>query len=175
MAAQRGPQERSTYDQPSTHPLGEFDQLCESLWTMLRERGMAYRRAAKLVATWIRPVTRRCHYRHPPQASVKAARLRKHRHSHGRETTPCYMGDCTCPHIQETKTIQPAFHASYSPDPMTSVRQSLTQSLQATTANRGDAQLNSPLNAAGAESQSRGAFEESNVDGKRHVHATGIG
>ncbi|CAH2253044.1 Hypothetical predicted protein [Pelobates cultripes] len=142
---------------------------------MLRERGMAYRRAAKLVATWIRPVTRRRHYRHPPQASGKAARLRKHRRSHGRETTPCSMGDRTCPHIKGTKTIKPAFHASYSPDPRTGARRSLNPSLQATTANWGEAQLNMPLKAAGAESQSRGAFEESNVDGKRHVQATGIG
>ncbi|CAH2273634.1 Hypothetical predicted protein [Pelobates cultripes] len=34
---------------------------------MLSDRGMAHRLAVKLVATWLRPVTRRRHYRYPLQ------------------------------------------------------------------------------------------------------------
>ncbi|CAH2299984.1 Hypothetical predicted protein [Pelobates cultripes] len=46
-----------------------FDRLCKGLWTLLRHRGVSGNQAARTIASWIRPVTRRRHYRYPLQAN----------------------------------------------------------------------------------------------------------
>ncbi|CAH2326281.1 Hypothetical predicted protein [Pelobates cultripes] len=126
---------------------------------------MAYRLAVKLVATWIRPVTRQ--RQHPLQAPRKTTRPHKHRRAQGRETTPYYDG----PHTQENKTAKPTSHTSYSPAPGTDAQRDSPPPLQVTAAN----QLNTLLNTAGAEPQCWDTFRETNTDDRRHVHALGIG
>ncbi|CAH2322966.1 Hypothetical predicted protein [Pelobates cultripes] len=165
MAAKRMPQKQNTQAQPTTDPLGNFDQLCVRLWSMLSERGMAYRWEVNLVATWIRPATRRRHYRHPLQTPRKTTRPYKHRRAQGRETMPY----CDGTHTQENKIAKPTSHTSYSPAQRVS-----PSPLQVTAANQGATQLNTLLDTAGAEPQCRNTFWETNTDNRRHVHALGI-
>ncbi|CAH2296589.1 Hypothetical predicted protein [Pelobates cultripes] len=175
MAVQRGPHKPSIHTQPTSNPLGEFDRFCASLWTLLSDRGMTYRLAVKLVATWMRPVTRRRYYRHPPQATRTAARPCKSRRAQRCKTPPSSRRKHTGPHTHENETTKAASHISYSPATGTGVQQSSPPCLQVTAANRGAAWLNTPLNTTGAGPRRADAFKETNVDSKRHVHALGIG
>ncbi|CAH2294610.1 Hypothetical predicted protein [Pelobates cultripes] len=85
MAAKLRPERGSMDSHSHAYSLEALDRLCSSLCAILYDGGMPYRQATCVVASWIRPASRRRHYGLPLQTFKAAIQPRKHRRPQWRE------------------------------------------------------------------------------------------
>ncbi|CAH2283152.1 Hypothetical predicted protein [Pelobates cultripes] len=100
MAAHRPLKKATKITQEHPHPLVALDRLCSAFCRILCDRGVPYPHAARVVASWVRPETRRRRYGDPLRSFREAARPHRHRPTTGREANLSGPGTLTHLHKQ---------------------------------------------------------------------------